>query len=95
MFKNPNSPWDEVPQFLHEFLLLLAFLLGDEFWQILTVLFRYLFAHLLGNLQEQMDYSECKTILITICYDNTCLRTLLVGLLPAFTPGLLKVEDGQ
>ena len=68
-----KSPFDQVPQLLHKLLLLLTFLLGNKFWQILAVLFGHLLAHLLGNLQEEVDYPML--IIISIPY-VTCVHFL-------------------
>ena len=51
MFPTRHSPRDQLLQLLHKFLLLLAFLLGDQFRKVLAVLLGHLLAHLLGNLE--------------------------------------------
>ena len=58
-----KSPFDQVPQLLHKLLLLLTFLLGNKFWQILAVLFGHLLAHLLGNLPRRSGLSNVDNFL--------------------------------
>ena len=54
MFPTRHSPRDQLLQLLHKFLLLLAFLLGDQFRKVVAVLLGHLLAHLLGNLEGQI-----------------------------------------